>query len=113
VNGGTGHWPILLIELLLVMGGVLAFAWWQLRDLDRERRETARRRAAAAQDAQDAHDVQVVHDAHDAVDADDADKVDRTEHPSPTAAAGATDSSAAADESHGHAEDPSRPDRGA
>lgn len=34
-----GHWPFILVELLLVFGGVLGFAWWQLRDLARERRK--------------------------------------------------------------------------
>lgn len=31
------NWPIVLIEVVLVFGAVLAFGWWQLRDLDRER----------------------------------------------------------------------------
>jgi hypothetical protein len=29
--------PIILLEVLLVFGGVLLFAWWQLRDLRKER----------------------------------------------------------------------------
>ena len=29
--------PIMLLELVLVFGGVLLFAWWQLRDLRKER----------------------------------------------------------------------------
>lgn len=29
--------PIILLELVLVFGGVLLFAWWQLRDLRKER----------------------------------------------------------------------------
>ncbi|HRD95683.1 MAG TPA: hypothetical protein PLA97_04665 [Rubrivivax sp.] len=29
--------PVILVEVVLIFGGVLAFAWWQLRDLDRER----------------------------------------------------------------------------
>ena len=29
--------PIILIEVVLVFGGVLLFAWWQLRDLKKER----------------------------------------------------------------------------
>lgn len=38
--------PVILIEVLLVFGGVLAFGWWQLRDLkkERERREAAEAR---------------------------------------------------------------------
>lgn len=35
---GSGHWPIVLIELVLVLGGVLAFGWWQLRSIERDRR---------------------------------------------------------------------------
>lgn len=44
--------PLIVIELLLVFGGALAFAWWQLRDLKRERekREQARRDAARPAD---------------------------------------------------------------
>jgi hypothetical protein len=29
--------PIILLEVVLVFGGVLLFAWWQLRDLRKER----------------------------------------------------------------------------
>ncbi len=42
-----GHTPVIVIELLLVLGSVVAFAWWQLRDLDREREKRRRERAAA------------------------------------------------------------------
>ena len=37
--------PLIVIEVVLVFGGVLAFGWWQLRDLARERkkREDAKR----------------------------------------------------------------------
>ena len=42
--------PVILIEVVLIFGGVLAFGWWQLRDLKKEREKTerARREAAAA-----------------------------------------------------------------
>ncbi len=43
-----GPWPIVLIEVVLVFGGVLAFGWWQLRSIERDRREAARRREAQA-----------------------------------------------------------------
>ncbi len=36
--------PVILIELVLVFGGVLAFAWWQLRSVRRDRRAAAARR---------------------------------------------------------------------
>ncbi|MHB2167180.1 hypothetical protein [Alsobacter sp. R-9] len=41
--------PLILIELVLTFGGVLAFAWWQLRELNQRAaaREAARREAEA------------------------------------------------------------------
>jgi hypothetical protein len=44
------HLPLILIEVVLVFGGALAFGWWQFRDLARERkkREDANRAASAA-----------------------------------------------------------------
>lgn len=41
-------WPIVLIEVILVFGGVLAFAWWQLRDVRIARERAAREQAASA-----------------------------------------------------------------
>ena len=40
---GSSHLPLILAEGLLVFGGVLAFAWWQFRDLRRERERAAER----------------------------------------------------------------------
>jgi hypothetical protein len=42
------HLPLIVVEVVLVFGGAIAFAWWQFRDLARERakREEAQRRAA-------------------------------------------------------------------
>ncbi len=37
--------PIVLIEAVLIFGGVLAFGWWQLRSLARDRAETLRQRS--------------------------------------------------------------------
>jgi hypothetical protein len=31
--------PLIVIEVVLVFGGAVAFAWWQLRDLARERKK--------------------------------------------------------------------------
>ncbi len=45
-----GALPLILVEGVLVFGGVLAFAWWQFRDLRRERERTAAREAAAMAD---------------------------------------------------------------
>jgi uncharacterized protein HemX len=42
------HWPIVLIEGVLVLGGALLFGWWQLRSIDRDRQEAARQRADEA-----------------------------------------------------------------
>jgi predicted negative regulator of RcsB-dependent stress response len=38
--------PVILIEVVLIFGGVLAFGWWQLRDLKKEREHSARERAS-------------------------------------------------------------------
>lgn len=43
--------PIVLIELVLVFGGVLGFAWWQLRSLERDRANTRAERERAQRDA--------------------------------------------------------------
>lgn len=36
--------PVIVIELVLVLGGVVAFAWWQFRDLEREKRKRAQKK---------------------------------------------------------------------
>jgi hypothetical protein len=38
--------PLILIELVLVFGGVMAFGWWQLRSVARDRQKTAAEREA-------------------------------------------------------------------
>ena len=48
---GSSNWPIVLIEVVLVFGGALAFGWWQLRSIERDRREAAERRAHEAASA--------------------------------------------------------------
>ena len=35
--------PVILIEVFLIFGGVLLFAWWQLRDIRKEQ-EKARKK---------------------------------------------------------------------
>jgi hypothetical protein len=42
----SSHWPIVLIEGIIVFGGVLAFAWWQLREIKRDQQKAAQERAA-------------------------------------------------------------------
>lgn len=37
------HLPLIVVEVLLVFGGALAFAWWQFRDLRREREKREQR----------------------------------------------------------------------
>jgi cytoskeletal protein RodZ len=46
--------PLIVVEIVMVFGGALAFGWWQMRDLarEREKRETARRQAADASQAE-------------------------------------------------------------
>ena len=46
-----GTLPLILVEGVLVFGGVLAFAWWQFRDLRRERERAAAKQAAAQAEA--------------------------------------------------------------
>jgi predicted negative regulator of RcsB-dependent stress response len=41
--------PIVLIEVLLIFGGVLAFGWWQMRDLKKAREQSQRERRDAAE----------------------------------------------------------------
>lgn len=36
--------PVILIEVVLVFGGVLVFAWWQLRDLRKEREKNQKKK---------------------------------------------------------------------
>ena len=36
--------PVILIEVAMVFGGVLLFAWWQLRDLRKEREKNHRKK---------------------------------------------------------------------
>jgi len=37
--------PIVLIEVVLIFGGVLAFAWWQLHEIKVDQRKAAAQRA--------------------------------------------------------------------
>lgn len=43
------HLPIIVVELLLVLGGTIAFGWWQLRDVRRAQAERRAREAAEAE----------------------------------------------------------------
>jgi len=46
------HLPLIVVELVLVFGGAVAFAWWQFRDLRREReRREAQRGHCAGKDS--------------------------------------------------------------
>ena len=36
--------PVILIEVVLIFGGVLLFAWWQLRDLRKEREKDQKKK---------------------------------------------------------------------
>ncbi len=40
------NWPLLLIEGVLVFGGALLFGWWQLREIERDRRAAQKKREA-------------------------------------------------------------------
>lgn len=41
------HWPIVLIEVVLVFGGTLAFGWWQLRSVKRDQDKARKERERA------------------------------------------------------------------
>jgi len=45
--------PVILIEGILVFGGVLLFAWWQLRDLKKEREKDLKKKQEAANEKAD------------------------------------------------------------
>ena len=56
----SDYTPIILIELVLVFGGAVLFAWWQLHSIKVDRRKAAEKRAAEAaqlqqSEAQSAH----------------------------------------------------------
>jgi hypothetical protein len=36
--------PVILIEVVLIFGSVLLFAWWQLRDLRKEREKDQKKK---------------------------------------------------------------------
>ena len=36
--------PVILIEVIMVFGGVLLFTWWQLRDLRKEREKNRQKK---------------------------------------------------------------------
>ena len=52
-----GHSPFIVIELLLIFGGAIAIAWWQIRDVKRAQAETRRAREQAERDARAASDA--------------------------------------------------------
>jgi hypothetical protein len=37
--------PVILIEVVLIFGGVLLFAWWQLRDLRKAREKDQKKQS--------------------------------------------------------------------
>jgi hypothetical protein len=41
----SASWGLMLVELVLVFGGVLLFGWWQLRDVERAQMEAEQKRA--------------------------------------------------------------------
>ena len=49
----SAHLPFILVEVVLVFGAAMAFAWWQFRDLrrEREKREQRQRQERAAHEA--------------------------------------------------------------
>jgi hypothetical protein len=39
--------PVILIEVVLIFGGVLLFAWWQLHDLRKEREKDQKKKESS------------------------------------------------------------------
>lgn len=53
--------PIVLIEVVLIFGGVLAFAWWQLHEIKVDQRKAAAERAkTAARAEREAHEAREI-----------------------------------------------------
>lgn len=52
----ASHWPLILIEGVLVAVGALVFGWWQLRSLARERRAAQQGQRAAGEAADSGQD---------------------------------------------------------
>ena len=50
------HSPFIVIELLLIFGGAIAVAWWQIRDVNRAQAETRRAREQAEREGRAASD---------------------------------------------------------
>jgi hypothetical protein len=48
------HLPLIVVEIVMVFGGALAFAWWQLRDLEREKKRREAQRSAQSEKEQPA-----------------------------------------------------------
>jgi DNA-binding transcriptional regulator of glucitol operon len=46
--------PLIVVEVIMVFGGALAFGWWQMRSIRRDRERTAREKAARDQSPSDA-----------------------------------------------------------
>jgi hypothetical protein len=44
------HLPVIVVEVVMIFGGALAFAWWQFRDLAREKRKKQEREAQRARE---------------------------------------------------------------
>lgn len=51
------HLPLIAIEVVMIFGGAIAFGWWQLRDLDREKRKREQQKALERQRAADPEPV--------------------------------------------------------
>lgn len=54
----SNHWPLILIEGVLVFGGALAFGWWQLRSVKRDREKAKAEREQHASQGTDHDDAQ-------------------------------------------------------
>jgi DNA-binding transcriptional regulator of glucitol operon len=46
--------PLIIVEVIVVFGGALAFGWWQFRSIRRDRERAVREKAAREQRPPDA-----------------------------------------------------------
>jgi hypothetical protein len=77
----TAHLPVILIELVLVVGGLVLFGWWQLRSVRRDRDKAAAMRAAKAA----FNPVSMASQVHQADPADPTDPTDEASRPAAAA----------------------------
>lgn len=57
------HLPLIAIEVVMIFGGAVAFGWWQLRDLDREKRKREQQKTLERSQTREPESVEAPPDA--------------------------------------------------